>query len=309
MADQATDPITEQQEQLAAFTEALQGTEEEKQDDPLLNEEMQDDEQEYEAPEVDEAEDEAGEDEAEQESVEESPKAGPSTEMLAVARLAGVPQSFLDVASSNEQLQTYIEHFSALSRDRKEEPQEEEVQEESALSVSDFIPEDAYDSDDPAHQAVSKLVDVLEKERAETKKTIGLLLQHANAQIQAQQQSEVAQFQKPFDAALDEIGGDALGDSGKGLTSSQIEVRKRAFDTYKSLAENAPPERLGELARLALQAQFPDFVKQPTPVKKKALAKQSAKRRGAGDGRGAPDPVDPVKAFEAELAKLAMAGK
>lgn len=283
-----------------AFANALQAKEDEQPEqveqeyDPLLNE--QDDDEDG-----DEVYEEVDEDESEEADGEEPAVEGPSDEMRAVAKLAGVPEQFLGMAKTNADVQMLISHFSQKPEEQKPQAQQEApVEEDLELSVEDFLPSDDFDESDPAHKAVKSLVDVLNEER----KTTRLLLGFASQQMNQQQQEQARAFQSPFDEALDEIG--AFGDSKSGLSDSEVQMRKAAFQAYISLAEGEPPERRKELAQAAARVKFSHLLPKEEAVdKKKALMKQSRRRRGAGVTNAPPAKLSAVDEFEKRLLALA----
>ena len=263
--------------------------------DPLLNEDSQDAEDgveeelqeevdespEYD-PELAEGEEEEGEldesDADDQEDVE-----GPSPAMVAVARLQGVPDELLSLAKSDEDVNKLLAYAKTPAQEKDEQPPEDTPEEEE-LSAATILGED-YDESDPAHKALDKVIGVLNEER----KTTRLLLAHASHQLQQQQRDEALQFQRPFDEALDEVSSPIFGDTSKGLTQSQIEARKSAFNGYLSLVEGEPLDRRKEIAQTAARAKFSSaFKDSPQSDRKKALVKQSRRRRGAGVSKAPP---------------------
>ena len=260
----------------------------------------------------DEAQDEAqgeAQDEGVEEEVDETDEpeqsSGPSAEMLAVAKLAGVPEEFLGMAKDNGQLQTLITHFTTQQQKPVEATPEPEATADQAdeLTVGAFLPEEEFDETDPTHKALAKVVEALNKER----KTTRLLVAHASAQLQQQQQAEAQSFQAPYDEALDEFSNDVFGNSAKGLTPTQAKIRESAFNAYLTLVEGEPSERRKELAAAAVKAKFSKiFGDNIDPdVKREALVKQSKKRRGSGGAKASPGHADPEKEFEQVLIAMA----
>ena len=271
--------------------------------DPLLNEQEDDDEEGELSEEVDEDDADVEDVDTDTEDPEEegTDSEGPSDAMLAVARLRSVPEELLSLARSDADVSKLLDHFQPAAEGQQEQPQPEESHDEDSMAVSDFLSEEDFDESDPAHKALSKIVDALNEER----KTNRLLLQHASHQMRQQQEAEARQIQQPFDEALDGMESPLFGSANKGLTQSQIEARRKAFNGYLSLVEGEPPERRKELAEAAVRAKFSTMFKQkPDMKRKKALAKQSRKRLGASKGRAEPTKLTPEEEFAKRLMAL-----
>lgn len=244
-------------------------------------------------------------DEPEVPEAEPSDEPSASAEMLAVARLAGVPEELLTVAKDNTSVERLIDFFSKQQQpeeSKEEAPSEPETDE---LAVQDLLGEDEYDPTDPVHKQIKHMVGVINKQRAEERKTLQLLLAHAQHQLQEKQQVEAASFQQPYDEALDELDNPAFGNSSKGLTDSQIKMRAAAFKGYISLVDGEPAERRRDLAKAAIKAKYANLF--PERVADKAVeqrVKQAKKKLGGSTGKSVAEALSPEERFARALAEL-----
>lgn len=229
---------------------------------------------------------------------------GPTAEMIAVAKLYGVPEALAKSAKDNAGLEQLIDYVSSIAATQSSPVEESPVNEESDLKFE--IGEDDFDESDPVHRQLRSTVDVLNKKLAETKRTLSLLVQHANAQLQERQNHEAMTIQQPFDEALDEMNAAAFGTTGKGLTDAQVKMRSQAFRAYMTLVEGEPPERRKQLAQAAVRAKFDKLVpKQPiAPQVAKAMQKQARQRMGTTAGKQSPEKLDHLDAFAKALASM-----
>ena len=237
---------------------------------------------------------------------DESPadESGPTAEMIAVAKLSGVPEALARSAKDNAGLQQLIDYVSSIAANESPPAQETPVDAEVDLKFE--IGEDDFDESDPVHRQLRSTVDVLNKKLAETKRTLSLLVQHANAQLQERQNQEAMTIQQPFDEALDELNAAAFGTTNKGLTDAQVQMRSQAFRAYMTLVEGEPPERRKQLAQAAVRAKFEKLMpKQPiAPQVAKAMQRQARQRMGTSAGKQSPEKLDHLDAFAKALASM-----
>jgi hypothetical protein len=246
------------------------------------------------------------------EEADEVPEAEPSdepsasAEMLAVARLAGVPEELLVVARDNTAVSTLIDFFSKQPQPQESKEEQREVGDADDLSLKDFLA-DEYDDGDPVHKQLRHVIDVVNKQRQEERKTLQLLLAHANQQLQERQQTEAMAFQKPFDNGLDELDNPAFGNSEKGLTDAQIRMRSAAFKAYLSLVDGEPEDRRAEIAQAAVKAKYAKlFPERKAPAAVDKRVKQAMKRLGGSPGGSAMETLSAEEQFAQALKSLAM---
>lgn len=237
---------------------------------------------------------------------EDSDEKGPSAEMLAVGRLAGVPEDLLAIANSNEAVEKLLRHFSTQAEPEQPEDSKQPEADADELAVQDLLGEDEYDPNDPVHKQLKHVIDVVNKQRAEERKTLQLLLAHAQHQLQERQQADAASFQRPYDDALDELDSPAFGNTSKGpLTDSQIKMRAAAFKGYISLTDGEPEDRRRDLAKAAVKAKYASlFPERQADKAVEQRVKQAKKKLGGSTGRGVSEALSPEERFARALADL-----
>lgn len=225
---------------------------------------------------------------------------GPTAEMIAVAKLYGVPETVARAAKDNAALQQIMEYVSSIAASPAPEPPQADA-EEPELRFE--IGEDDYDETDPVHRQLRSTVEILNKKLAEIKKTEALLVQHANAQLQERQDREAMTIQQPFDEGLDELNSGAFGNTAKGLTDAQVKLRSQAFNVYRTFIEGEPADRRKQMAQAVVRAKFDKMVpKQPVaPQAVKAAQRQARQRMGVNSSK---QDVEKLSAYDAFLKRL-----
>lgn len=249
-----------------------------------------------------EPDDEAPEAEEQDIPLEDQPASsdGPTAEMLAVAKVAGVPDELLSGAKDNAAVTRLIDWFGAGQAAEDQPPPAREEPEADELSIKDLLG-DNYDADDPAHKQLKHVVETVNKQREQDRRAIRLLLDHASAQLRERQQSEAMSFQKPYDEALDELGVGTFGDSRKGLTREQAKLRETAFHAYANLIAGEPPDRHKELAQSVIKAKFSHLFAN-RERQQQAREAQAQKRLGGRPAPSTPEPLNDLDAFSEALA-------
>jgi len=239
---------------------------------------------------------------------ESSDDKGPSAEFLAIGRLAGVPEELLAGARDNDAVGKLVEFFGERQQPQEQVKEQEqgEASDTDDLSLQDLLG-DEYDDADPVHKQLRHLVSVVNKQRQEERKTLQLLLAHANQQLQERQQNEAAAFQRPYDEALDELDNPAFGSTSRGLTPSQVKMRSTAFKAYLAIAEGEPEDRRADIAKASVKAKFSNLFqesKAPQAVDKRV--KQAKKRLGGSPGGSAMETLTAEEQFARALQGLSL---
>lgn len=223
---------------------------------------------------------------------------GPSAEMIAVGKLAGVPAELLNGAKDNAAVSAMIDWVKGLQQQQAAPQDEEEQAEQNSALVEDLLGEQ-YDEDDPTHRQLKHLIERANEVLTADRRAIDLLLRHANAQIQREEKSQAARFQEPYDLAIDELDSPVLGNSFKGLTPEQIKLRSKVFQTYADLIEDEPAERHKEIAQNLITTKYSKLLGQTSREQKRE--QQSLKRIGGRSTAARPDKLTDLDAFEQAL--------
>ena len=219
---------------------------------------------------------------------------GTTVAMRAVARQIGVGSEFIDLATTDTQLEKMIE----LARNyRAEEPKVES--EPFAIN----LPEDEYSEKDPIVSTLKQMNDHYASELNKLTEAVqsgslelGKLREEASANSQRQQD----EFNLAFHKGLDGLDNDVLGDSSKKLNDNHHTVREAVFNRtieMLSAGSNGRPEDVAANAAVEL---FPFLNNDNT--RQIAVEKQQKRVLGTGgNSKPAKQVSSPEDAFSASL--------
>lgn len=182
-----------------------------------------------------EKEEEAVEEPAQEKPVIAEPKV--SVAMKAFAKQQGLPDALIATATSDEQLQTFVEFAAEKAKpaEKQEQPPEEE-------SFQLDLPEDEFPVDD----SVRKNLEAMNKFYAEKhEKYLGYFGEMAEAlvnihqQQQSMTQQESAKVQQTFDSRLDGYNDPVLGQAAT-LDGVGLKMRNAVYSHYLDLREANP---------------------------------------------------------------------
>lgn len=223
---------------------------------------------------------------------------GPSDLLRTMARQVGMRESLIGLARDDKQLQAMID---AEMDARDAAPPERQESEPEQEPEEDFfkldLGEDEFDDSDPVHRTlkaqVAKLNEYdkrIREREAKLEKNQELLARWANEQIKQQTAVEAKRLYEPFDRVLDGYGTDLFGDKAKGLSKSQVAIRKELSEKYLAIGAmpDLPDDHKEHLADLAVRAYRRDLAEERD--KKQQAVKKHAKQRTGGTGRIDPKP-------------------
>jgi len=219
-----------------------------------------------------------------EEQPQESQPAGVSPAMRQTALMAGVPEEMLADAPDDRAAEWLINHV------RSHAGQQQTVDDSPAVQWT--LPEDEYDPKDPLHAQLRSVVDTVNRE------VVSLKSQLAEAQSENKQLStkfdaqEMYEVEKSFDAGLDALALDGLGNSGS-------DKRQEVYALFDQLRLVNPQQDLKSLAQVAARAKFPELVDKATAAKQSQKLKAQSKEvvGGGPSPKHVEKAEDPMQAF------------
>lgn len=217
---------------------------------------------------------------------------GPSFLMKQAAMSAGIPQDWIDAATSDKELQYVMERL----RTHAEQQREPEPEPEPEIAVE--LPEDEYGPDDPVRKNLQKFAEALKAERAERRR-IEQEYRQTKAALDDQQTTTLRRaLYSKFDEVLDSFNDPRFGNAKAGKVSAQqVEFRRQVAEKYRGLgaSPDMPDDDKAWYADLAVQAFDRRLVEQ-----RNKRHQQAARQRQSVLG-GAPSKPSPKAHGDDEL--------
>lgn len=215
---------------------------------------------------------------------------GPTFLMKQAAISAGIPEDWVDRATSDDQLQFLMENLRAHAGKSRPEPEPE-----PELQVE--LPEDEYGPDDPVRKNLQKFADALKSERAERRRIEQEYQQTRTALEEQQYKLQHRALYSKFDEVLDSFNDPRFGNSKTGVSAKQGEYRRIVAEKYHGLGASPemPDEDKEWYTLLAAQAYDKKLVEQ-----RNKRQQQAARQRQSVLG-GAPSKPSPKATGDEEL--------
>ena len=200
---------------------------------------------------------------------------GPTIAMKMVAEQAGIPLPLIELATSDSQLEKFVE----LARQA------------GTPSEPDFkleLPEEEYPEDDPVRKEFTRLqshfATQLESMKVQLGETSRTTREFTKQQVESAEQ-QARKVQSEFDKTLDELEIGAFGNT-KNMSSANFHVRSAAFNLLQELKQKSPDSSVAELAKqVAEQLSFTTNNRSPKEIA--AIRKQASRRLGGGPSQPA----------------------